>query len=191
MIHRSRVSGWLPVLATLLVMFMVSTAAAAYYGAIEDDPNAWPLVILAAFGCGAPAWLILYAGWQGVTLNIGNCPAAGGMLPQAERWYPEIDEPRQFQEVTAVYHAPDGMNWMLNYPIEIWRSAKTVIDANGGRFPQRQAEAATPKISRPQWDRLKLDLITAGLAAPIRQNKPLFITDNGRRLIDEMARKRI
>ena len=138
MIHRTRVTLWLPILATLLLMLMVSFAASAYYGAIEDDPDAWPLTILAAFSCGAPAWLILYAGWQGITLNVGNCPYTGA--PATERWYPEIEPmPSAFESTVTVYRDPAGFNWLVNYPTSTWHAAAKVMGNNRGKIPQRQA----------------------------------------------------
>jgi hypothetical protein len=179
MLHSTRVSGWVVVYGTLFEMLLAAQSAVLYYGMLCNDPNTTILAGLAATSSGGVTFLVILSLWTGITINVGNCPARF-LPPQAPQ------APGIFNSDYTIYRANDGFNWMFKYSSQQWRAVCRVIDSGKPNIPYRDFSGSV--VTRDDWERLRSDLVDAGLATRTRGGA-VIVNDEGKRVIRTAARK--
>lgn len=180
MLHTTRVSAWVIILATWAEMLMTAMATIIYYGVLHDDPNTAALAGLAALSTGSIALIILTGLWMGITINVANCPAM--VQPPAARHYPDMSTLNA--DTRAIYVGSDRTEWTLHYSAAQWRGLSKMLQDGYNNLPYRPCYRYAG-LSRQDWDQLRIDMVRAGLAR--KHGNEVLINEEGKRAIYKFA----
>jgi hypothetical protein len=129
------------------------------------------------------SFVIFYGLWEGVSVNVLNCPARN-IPPEPARSYPDLSSYGGYNQVVPViYKTAPNEGWFSNLSSDQRQAIAELVKIGRDNLPCAALTGSKKPFTRQQWEDMRDDLVRAGLA--VRVKKQVVLNPRGR----EMALK--